>query len=284
MLSYYGGKQRMSKHIIPIIDSIPHDNYVEPFFGGGAVLFAKKPSHQEIINDINDLIINLYRVAKKYPTELIQEIDATMHSKRDFNSATAIIRNPDKYASEYANEAEGCYDIIKAWAVYVAVNQGYANKIGGGWAISKTRNNVHGSTWAMHRRHLGAQIERLRKVSVYCGDAIACCEKFDAPNTLLYLDPPYPDYDQGHYSGYSEFDWAKLCEFLDGCESSYILSGYAQKAEPKSAQQRIEIPTYCSAGVDSNTSQRTEILWVCNRSEKRSDMQLSLFDSLLSVS
>ena len=48
-ISYYGGKQSMLKHILPIIPK--HSNYVEPFFGGGAVFWAKDPKATEIIND-----------------------------------------------------------------------------------------------------------------------------------------------------------------------------------------------------------------------------------------
>ena len=35
-ISYYGGKQSLLKHILPLIPK--HKIYVEPFFGGGAVL------------------------------------------------------------------------------------------------------------------------------------------------------------------------------------------------------------------------------------------------------
>lgn len=34
-ISYYGGKQIMAKHILPLIP--PHRIYTEPFFGGGAI-------------------------------------------------------------------------------------------------------------------------------------------------------------------------------------------------------------------------------------------------------
>lgn len=38
-LTYYGGKQRLAQ---TIIDMMPkHKIYCEPFFGGGAVFFAK---------------------------------------------------------------------------------------------------------------------------------------------------------------------------------------------------------------------------------------------------
>ena len=38
-ISYYGGKQRMASKIVALMP--PHTVYVEPFFGGGAVFFAK---------------------------------------------------------------------------------------------------------------------------------------------------------------------------------------------------------------------------------------------------
>ena len=59
-ISYYGGKQRMIKHILPLIPS--HRIYVEPFFGGGSIFFAKGPSYLEVINDINDNVVNFYQV------------------------------------------------------------------------------------------------------------------------------------------------------------------------------------------------------------------------------
>ena len=41
-ISYYGGKQSMLKHILPLIP--PHQLYTEAFCGGAAVLFAKRPA------------------------------------------------------------------------------------------------------------------------------------------------------------------------------------------------------------------------------------------------
>jgi len=41
-ITYWGGKQQMVEIILPLIP--PHKQYDEPFFGGGAIYFAKKPS------------------------------------------------------------------------------------------------------------------------------------------------------------------------------------------------------------------------------------------------
>jgi len=38
-VTYYGGKQKMVRHILPIIPE--HNLYCEPFCGGAAIFFAK---------------------------------------------------------------------------------------------------------------------------------------------------------------------------------------------------------------------------------------------------
>lgn len=62
-ISYYGGKQTMLKHILPLIPK--HSLYTEAFCGGAAVLFAKHPADCEIINDLNQGLVNFYLVAKR---------------------------------------------------------------------------------------------------------------------------------------------------------------------------------------------------------------------------
>ena len=41
-ITYYGGKQTLLKYLLPLIPQ--HRMYCEPFFGGGAVFFAKPKS------------------------------------------------------------------------------------------------------------------------------------------------------------------------------------------------------------------------------------------------
>lgn len=61
-ISYYGGKQTLLKHILPLIPK--HKLYTEAFCGGAAVLFAKRPADGEVINDISMDITNFYWMAK----------------------------------------------------------------------------------------------------------------------------------------------------------------------------------------------------------------------------
>jgi hypothetical protein len=55
-ITYYGGKQKLASIILDMMPQ--HRIYVEPFFGGGAVFFAKPKSPMEVINDTNDRLIN----------------------------------------------------------------------------------------------------------------------------------------------------------------------------------------------------------------------------------
>lgn len=75
-ISYYGGKQTLLKHILPLIPK--HKLYTEAFCGGAAVLFAKRPADGEVINDISMDITNFYWMAKVYYRDLKQEIEKTL--------------------------------------------------------------------------------------------------------------------------------------------------------------------------------------------------------------
>ena len=61
-ITYYGGKQNLSERIVSMMPR--HKIYCEPFFGGGAVFFAKPKAGIEVINDKNDLLINFFKVCQ----------------------------------------------------------------------------------------------------------------------------------------------------------------------------------------------------------------------------
>lgn len=58
---WMGGKTRMRDNIIPVLESIPHELYCEPFGGSAAILLAKRKSRFEVYNDSNRLLANLFR-------------------------------------------------------------------------------------------------------------------------------------------------------------------------------------------------------------------------------
>ena len=263
LISYYGGKQRIASKILPHFPR--HTVYVEPFAGGAALLFAKpKPlvtdnSHyREVLNDTNDLLINLYRVAIKQRQELETEIMATLYSQSDYLRSKEIIKNPSKYDN-----------LTKAWAVYVNINQSFSNQLNNGWSTGLYGRN-HSESWRNKQLRLPEILNRIRDVYISCEDAIKCIERWDSPQTLFYCDPPYPEANQGHYVGYTLEDFKNLCDALDNIKGSYVLSNYSQSIKPKSAQKRVEIDAVMSASKTTKkreNNKRIEVLWICDRSE-----------------
>ncbi|WP_434221937.1 DNA adenine methylase [Limnospira platensis CENA597] len=256
LLSYYGGKQRIGSKILQYFP--PHKIYVEPFAGGATLLFLKplptvtnQDDYKECINDTSNLLINLYRVAKKYPIELNNEIQATLYSQSEHNKAKIICKNPAKYS-----------DIELAWAYYINITQGFSHQLNTGWSTSKIGQSQV-ATFIAKKARLSEALERLEKVHISCEDAIKCIERWDSPDTLFYCDPPYPGSTQGHYSGYTIKDWTKLCHTLDCITGNYIVSNYHQMIEPQSFTQKIEINTVMSASHKKDVKKkRTEVLWV----------------------
>lgn len=270
LVSYYGGKQRIATRIVEVVKTIPHTVYAEPFAGGLAVLFAKEvppvtngDHYREAINDKDERLITLYRVAREQPDELQRWIEATPYSQAEYRRAIEWLRHPQEHTP-----------LELAWAYFVDINQSFASKLDAGWGTAvMTRNLAH--TWHGRQLRIPEQLQRLSQVHIGCEDALRFIERWDSPQTLFYVDPPYPGTDCGHYDGYTLSDWAALCRVLDSCQGSYILSNYAQLIEPESTQQRIEIEAVMSAAkVARDRTQamqreghtRTEVLWICDRS------------------
>ena len=59
---YCGGKHYALKHLLPFINCVPHDEFREPFVGGGSVFFAKQKAAHNWINDLEPDLIKTYRV------------------------------------------------------------------------------------------------------------------------------------------------------------------------------------------------------------------------------
>jgi len=122
-ITYYGGKQMMARHIVPLIP--PHKIYTEAFFGGGAIFFEKPPSEVEIINDLNGEVVNFYSVLTTDFWRLNELVQATLHSREQYEQAMVVYNNPK------------LFDPVKrAWAFWILTNQGYVAKIGS-WGYDK---------------------------------------------------------------------------------------------------------------------------------------------------
>lgn len=211
-ISYYGGKQAMLKHILPLIPK--HQIYVEPFFGGGAVFWAKEQSQVEIVNDSNGNVINFYQQLKLNYRELKELIDATPYSRESYKQAMVIYNTPYIFK-----------DVHRAWAFWMGCTQGFSNKIGS-WRASQPRTKENLLNHNKKCDFLEEYSDRLDLVQIEQRDAVYLIKRLDTPDTFFYIDPPYVNANQGHYGGYTQEHFDELLKALGNLKGKFLLSSY----------------------------------------------------------
>lgn len=211
-ISYYGGKQMMVKEILPLIPK--HEIYVEPFFGGGAVFWAKEQTKCEVINDVNMNIVNFYEVLKHSYFELRKKIEATLHSRETYKKAMIIYDCPWLFADD---------EVLRAWAFWVVTNQGFSCKIGTwGYDKAKRAKTIQNKIDSFQEE----LSERLRYTQIEQNDAHKVILSRDTENAFHYVDPPYIDTNQGHYGGYTHEHFKRDLNALKKVKGKFLLSTY----------------------------------------------------------
>ena len=101
-----------------------------------------------------------------------------------------------------------------------------------GWAFIRTnfhKNKIskkfNNKVFNINNFHL-----RLKEVQIFCRDALSVIERLDHPNTLFYLDPPYPMADQKAYEfKYGKKEFNDLVDLLKTIKGKFLMSFYRQK-------------------------------------------------------
>lgn len=191
-----------------------HKTYCEPFFGGGAVFFAKKPSKNEVINDLNDNMVNFYRVLKRNFNDLQAEVDLTLYSEYQYNQA-----------KELYNEGFDKEKVLRAWAVFVLSHQSFSGSLGASWAFHRDRNQAD-YFMRVKQNFDEKYVRRLEHVQIFQLDALNVIENMDSEDTFHFIDPPYFNSDMGHYDGYTLQDFKNLLNLLQTLKGKWLLTTY----------------------------------------------------------
>lgn len=215
-ISYYGGKQRLVPEILPLIPQevfTAGHQYVEPFCGGAAVFWAKRPSENEVINDYDLRVANFFEAVKYEFDSLQWLVQNTLHSEYEYQKAARILK-----AGLNGNRVE------YAWAFWVQTNMSFGKKLFGGFAFGNDGSRPAVSA-AKRSAFTAALSERLARVEIFNRDALELIRAKDGPQTFFYLDPPYPESDAGHYDNGKEVYYS-LLELLPALKGKWLLSSY----------------------------------------------------------
>lgn len=210
-ISYYGGKQTLLKHIIPLIPD--HTLYTEAFCGGCAVFFAKETVDCEVINDTNRELINFYRVAQSSYPELKAMIDGTLHSRDSHAHARHINTYPEFFT-----------EIERAWAVWICSKVGFASKLDGTFGYDRSGTTA---LKIFNARDNFTEIlcEKLAKATIESEDGVRVITRYDCPHAFHFVDPPYVGSNCGHYAGsFNDEDFMRLLETLAQIKGKFMLT------------------------------------------------------------
>lgn len=207
---WLGGKSQLARTIIDLMPE--HKFYCEVFGGAGWVLFKKTPSKTETLNDVNGDLINLYRVVKYHFEALLTEFDHQLTSRDEFYRLRAL-------------PPSSLTDIQRAARFYYLLRGAYGCKIVNPTFCSTPQRPTRQHLGEALREHLGHVHQRLQKVTLENQSFEQLIPRFDHPDTLFYLDPPYYDCENYYGSGiFGRDDFVKLRDLLAGIKGKFILS------------------------------------------------------------
>lgn len=264
-INWFGGKYYMANKIIDLFSE--HKTYVEVFGGAGHVLFKKNPSPIEVYNDINENLVDFFRVLrdKEKSEELRIQLELTPHSRSEFTECY------NSWNDKNIDQIEK----VRRW--YVTLMQCFSKSFGNsGWSYSKTISNrgmsQSTSQWlGKIERDIPTTVERLRTVQIDNLSFEEIIPKYDNPETLFYLDPPYIHNTRKMNYTY-EFEMEddlhkKLVKILLKIKGKAILSGYENeiyKTLEENGWKKISIGNYDKKSMkhDSETQRAEEFVWV----------------------
>lgn len=257
VLRYHGGKWRIAPWIISFFPE--HCTYVEPFAGAASVLLRKPRSHQEVLNDLDGEIVNLFRILREQQTadRLLSLLELTPFSRAEFRGSFAPTDLPIEKARRL---------VVKSFMGFGS--SGNREYITGFRAASKQSNRPHALDWTNVPESLHAVTERLKGVVIECRPAVEVIAQQDAGDTLFYLDPPYvhstrPKSCKHQYRHeMHDFEHFDLLDAIKGIQGKAVVSGYACGIYERELKDWRREDRATRSSSNRGSGDRIETLWM----------------------
>lgn len=208
---WQGGKRRLHPLIIEKTESISHQTYAEPFVGMGGVFLRRRfRPRLEVANDLNGEIVNLFRILQRHHRQLMDVMRFQIASRRDFERLRLT-------------DPAGLTELERAARFLYLQRLVFGGQVKGVFGVAPE----HAGRFSLSRLEpiLEAAHERLEAVVFECLDWADLIARYDTPQTLFYLDPPYfggeNDYGKGLFD---RGQFARMAAILASIRGAFILS------------------------------------------------------------
>lgn len=267
LLRYHGGKWLLAPWIISHFPA--HKTYVEPFGGAGSVLMRKRRSFTEVWNDLDEEVVTVFRMAREQGRELVRALELTPFARSEFEASYLPTDEPLEIARRV---------IIRSFmgfgsdGVHSTHRTGFRGK-------SQRSNTTPAHDWRNYPEALRFLIDRLQGVVIEKKPAIDCILRYDSPESLHYIDPPYVhstrkrvDAARGYRHEMTDDDHRELAAVLNQVSGAVVLSGYSCPLydELYADWSRTERTGAFADGA----RQRTEVLWFRNCAAPAPELRL----------
>lgn len=217
-LRWIGGKFLLAPQIVALMP--PHVCYCELFCGAAHVLFRKEPSPIEVVNDINGELVNFWRVLGS-PGGL--DWLAARHKWAVYSREECERLRSHDPAKLTGHE--------RAWRFLYLNRCSFGSRgmhDGGRPTFGTEKTKPRSSQVPSFARLLPVLEKAHQRMAAVCCERLGwedCLARYDGPQTLFYLDPPY--YGHEDYYGRRVFareDFARLVAALAGIQGKFLLS------------------------------------------------------------
>lgn len=208
IIGWVGGKRQLRSKIISFFPKT-FNMYVEVFGGAAWVMFAKdNHAKEEVYNDYNNNLVNLFRCVKHHPLELERELKNMLPSRENFNNFKKLLAS------------KGLTDIQRAAIFFYIINLSFGSR--------GTSYATRGKGLKNHIDRLGLASERLHRVVIENKDFEELIKLYDRKDTFFYLDPPYYGteayYDWEDLPLFTPEDHIRLNDILKNVKGKFLLS------------------------------------------------------------
>ncbi len=238
-VKWVGGKSQLIDQLEALLpadfDQWENVTYIEPFVGGGAMLFYMLQTHsnirQAIINDINPDLTTCYKVVRDNPSELVKSLQQIQKEYYDFQSEEDRKSFFLKRRDEFNTKA---LDPIRNTTLFFFLNRTCFNGL---YRVNKSGLfNVpfgrYETPMICDPNTIYADSELLQNVEILTGDYQQTLGKAQG-NTLFYFDPPYRplsntssfnDYAKEAFNDLAQVRLKEFCDQVQAAGYKFMLS------------------------------------------------------------
>jgi len=266
---YPGGKYYALRLILPFIVGVPHDEYREPFLGGGNVFFAKPKARYNWLNDLEPNLVTTYKVIA----------DATCR-QRLIEKVSNEVATRERHTEMKSMKATSPLDI--AYRTYYLNRTSYSGIINvPAWGYADGKSSPP-QNWGKFIEQAGQKLVDVQITRHDFSEVISARSRGET--VFMYLDPPYFHADQkrAYEMSFTTEDHERLgsllrktpylfCLSYDDCEEIRDLYSWAEIHE--------RVWQYTTANVKGKNSRRDGRELVITNYKVVQPQQMRLLDS-----